>query len=67
MQASEALARGRELQATVAQHKAAIRHHRARLGAAKAALVQLEANCRRLGIGLKLIEQEREHATDSTD
>jgi hypothetical protein len=41
-----------QLRADVSHHKAAIRRHRESLGAAKAALVTLEAELNSLGIGL---------------
>lgn len=47
-----------QLRADVCTHKAAIRRHRAALGAAKTALVDLEAQCRRLGIGLYVEEKQ---------
>jgi hypothetical protein len=39
------------LRREVAAHKAAIRRHRAQLGEAATRLTQVEAECRRLGIG----------------
>jgi hypothetical protein len=45
-------ARGQQLRATVAEHKAAIRRHREQLGAAKAALDRFEAECRQRGIAV---------------
>lgn len=45
-------ARVETLRAEVTAHKRAMRRHREALGAAKSALVQLEAECRRRGIGL---------------
>lgn len=48
-------ARLMRLRATVAHHKAEIRKHREELALAKTALVELEAECRRMGIELIVV------------
>jgi hypothetical protein len=48
--------RRRELLQAITGHKAAIRRHREQLQDTKAALVQLEAKCRELGIRFSVQE-----------
>lgn len=52
------------LQREIRAHKSAIRHHRARLAAAKTALTQLEAECRRRGIRLVVVEPQHGEAKE---
>jgi|WetSurMetagenome_2_1015567.scaffolds.fasta_scaffold220713_2 hypothetical protein len=53
--ADELTAQWVALCAEVAGHKRAIRRHREQLGVAKSALVELDAACRRRGIGLHIM------------
>ncbi len=52
---TDLIARGQQLRATVAEHKAAIRRHRELLGAAKAALDAHDGECRRRGISVTYV------------
>lgn len=52
---AELLTRLTQLQAAVGHHKSAIRRHRQQLQQDKAALVSLEAECRRRGIGFRTV------------
>ena len=52
------------LRVEVKMHKAAIARHRRQLGTAKAALVEVEARCLRLGLTVELIERAPNSFTD---